>query len=237
MQNTRQTRLLLSVDASRRYREGEFARVIPPAAGIANLLLCATLEPALRSDSAGGAHLLFVFLESGLIAALNIVYFAGLTSDILDRTRIFPLRPIDRYTCTLVAELRRHLTLGVVLSAAAFCVVLHGATILSGFIAAGIFLLVAVVVELSVSSCALLVRRMRQPSAAALGIAAAVLAAACVGLLVFDIPALLASLPPVRWGAQGLLAAGRGEAGDALLNALYLTAWGGCAAIIGTRYS
>jgi hypothetical protein len=234
---TTTVRQLLEVDKSRRQREKSFVRMIPPAAAVANLLLCATFEPFLREDSAGHFLALFLLTECALLVFLNFSYFGRRTSPVLVKTRIFPVAPTERYISTVAIEVRRRIVLAFIISTAAFLALFFRSSIVSAACAVVIFLLLTAAVEFVSSAIALMLLRTAHPSASALALGGATIVVLVAALIVFDITNLLAAVPLVNWGSAGMLAGSRGDIAGAFINAGSITAAGVAAWFAGSRYS
>jgi hypothetical protein len=234
---TTTVRQLLEVDKSRRQREKSFVRVIPPAAAVANLLLCATFEPLLREESAGHFLALFLLTECALLVLLNFSYFGRRTSPVLVKTRIFPIAPGERYIATVAIEVRRRIVLALIISTAAFLALFFRSSVVSAACAVVMFLLLSAAVETVSSAVALMLLRTAHPSAFALALGSAAMVVLVAGLIVFDITDLLAAVPLVNWGSAGMLAGSRGNIAGALISAGSLTAACLAAWFAGSRYS
>lgn len=234
---TTTARQLLEVDRSRQQRERSFARILPPAAAVGNLLLCASFESLLREDPAGHSLALFLLVECSILVILNVSYFGGRTSPVLRQTRIFPITPAERYSSTIAVEIRRRIVLAFIISTAAFLALFFRSSIVTAGCSVVIFLLLSAAVEFVTSTIALLLLRTPHPSASALALGGAAAFLLSTGLMVFDITDLLAAIPLVNWGSAGVLAGSRGDLSGALINAGYLTAAGVVAFFAGSRYS
>lgn len=234
---TATARQLLEVDDSRRQGEKGFVRVIPPAAAVANLLLCATFEPLLREDPSGFFLRIFLLVESALLVILNLSYFGRRTSVVLVRARIFPVSAAERFVSTVAIEARRKIVAALIFSTAAFLALFFRSNLVAATGAVLTTLLLFFSVECVTSTLALLLLRTTHPSASALALAGAGIVAMIAGLLVFDVQELLAAVPLINWGSAGILAGARGDSAGAFMNAAWIAVAGGAAWILGSRYS
>lgn len=230
---TMPARQLLAVDAARRSREGNVARLIPAGVAVLNLFVGAAFEETLRWDRTGHGHASFFLVECVVYALLNISFFAARTSNVLARTRIFPLRPLDRYASTLVADLRRREVLALALSGSGCLGVIHAHAPGTALAAILLYLEMLVATGLVISTINVLVFRSPAPAATALALGGIVSVAVMVALLAFGMEDLL--LPPARWAAAGVMASARGDAVEAFVNAAFIAAVGAAAALLGTR--
>lgn len=226
-------RQLLAVDASRRSREGNIARLMPAGVAILNLFVGAACEETLRWDRTGRGHAIFFLVECVAYAALNISYFVARTSPVLTRTKIFPLGPPDRYLAALVADLRRREVAALALSAIGVLAVIHARTPWTALAATVLFLEMLVATALVISTINVLVFRSPSPAATSLVLGGLFCVAVMVVLLAFRVEDLL--LPPGRWAARGVIAFAGGEPARAWFNAGYIAATGTAAALLGLR--
>ena len=234
---TTTARQLMAVDRSRRLRESTFTRIVPPAAAVGNLLLCATFEPLLREDAAGHFLALFLLVESALLVILNISYFGGKTAPVLRKVRIFPVTPSERYCSTIAIEMRRRIVLALMISSATFLAIFFRASVVIAASSVMIYLILAVAVEFGTSAIALLLLRTPHPPASALALGGGTVLLLTTGLMVFGITELVAAIPLVNWASAGVLAGSKGDIPGVLVNAGYIAASGAGAILIGSRYS
>lgn len=134
-------RLLLDAERAKERRGPDSRRLVGPVLAIANLFLLAYGERYLRNDRG----MLFPILtaEMVLLLLLSASHMLSSATVSLERTAIFPLRPIDRFRYVIVGTLRSMPVLlwsgGTLL---AFVILYHG----SLAAAAGIPLLLALLI-------------------------------------------------------------------------------------------
>jgi len=229
------TRALLLVDGSRRTLEGNVALVIPPVAGILNLLACASFEPSLETDATGHTLSLFFLLQTTLFIALTITHFSGQSLPVLTRSRIFPGTPADRFLFVVIVNLRRRIVLALLLSTLFFLAVVYRHTPLTAVAAIFLYGLLLCASEALLATIMLALARTPYPAASGLALGGVLCVGCSAGLLSPDPGGFLAVLPPVNWAAGGVVAAAGGTVFGFFLNSTLIAATGALAAIIGSR--
>lgn len=233
---SRAVRQLLAVDALRRSQEGILARIIPPATAVLNLFACACFEPLLKDDPGGHYHAQFFLEQCAIYIALGISFFAGTTSIMLAKTRIFPLTPADRYAFTLASDLRRRIVIALAVSTSFFLAIVsrsEPATCALSSIA--VYALLVVTTEALTATVVVAASHTSSPGATGIAIGGGLLLAVTVGLLWLGIDDLLSALPPVSWGAAALVAASGGRTTSFLLHAGLIAATGTIAILVGRK--
>jgi hypothetical protein len=224
-------RELLAVDAARRERRGNVARLMPAAVAVVNLFTGAAFEEPLRWDTTGRAHAAFLLLECTAYALLSISFFATRTSTVLARTRIFPLRPLDRYLTAFVADVRRPEVLALVLSGIGILAVVHAHTPLTAIAAVALSLEMFLATALLLATSSALVFRTHAPAATALALGGVL----CVLCTLYILQKGDILLPPAGWAASGMMAFARGDFSGAFAMAGLIAAAGVAAALLGGR--
>ena len=226
-------RELLAVDAARRERRGSVARLLPAAVAVLNLLAGAAFEEPLRWDSTGRAHAGFLLLQFSAYALLSVTFFAARTAAILARTRIYPLRPLDRYAAAFAADIRRREVLALALSGAGVLAVVHARAPLTAVAAVLLTLEMFLATGLIAATTSVLVFRTPSPGATALALGAVLCVSGAVALLLFPAEDLL--LPPAGWAASGIMAFSRGDVSGGCAMAGLIAVAGAAAALLGAR--
>jgi hypothetical protein len=209
--------------AAKRHQSYRSLRLYPAAAGILNLFLCATFEQLLDADATGLFLAVFLFVEVSLYMTVSTFSFNTSLTDILDRTRIFPLSSRERLHFVLRSSLTKPLQIALV-ATTSFALIIQYHNSFGGAISATtLFLLLVLNAEVYLSSLLMVLCRKSISPGVVFVVIPSVFLFVIIGALLFKEEALVFSLPHMRWTVEGILAAVHGDFGIALGNAVWLT--------------
>lgn len=227
-------RHLLSVDAVRHHSYRR-QRLYPMAAALLNLFFCASFERYLSNDAGGFYLSLFLLLEATVYSLFTLTHFFSVSFEILSKSRIFPVTPVDRLLFVIVSDLRLPMVIAFVTTTTFFLVILFRDTFWSAFSTVVILALLFVTLEVFLSTVMLTFTRRSLSPAGIVVMLLFVLFSALTGSLVFRYETLISSIPFIRWTADGMIAAAHGEAGGVMSSMAWLASTAGVVLLLGRK--
>jgi hypothetical protein len=212
-------------------------KLYPAAAGILNLFFCATFERYLANDEAGFYLATFLILQSILYCLVSSFNFTTILSDVLTRTRIFPLTARDRFHFVLRSSMSRPLHWALVATNCFFLVIQFHDAIDGDILVVTIFLLLILNAELFLATLQSVLVRKSIPIGTVFILIGTLLFLTIVIAFVFHAQNLVLAFPPVRWTVLGILAAAHGSYTHTAMNGLWLAVLATAVYYIGRKFS
>ena len=189
---------------------------------ILNLFFCANFERYLKNDFGGYYLSMFLFLECTIYVVVSSLSFVTTSAEILERTRVFPIAPVERLLFVVMSNLRRPMILALMASTVFFVVIAYPNTFWNAL--ASIFLIVVLMclTETLLSTILLALARRSIAPGSTFALFGFFFLAFLVSSLVFHVESILENIPTIKWATAGILAGSSGETESVLLQTGWL---------------
>lgn len=210
-------RLLLAASRSRVGDSWATWFLLPAAVGFSNLFFCALFEDSIRSDPAGPSLPQLLLTQGILFMLLTLVHITRTGSDILRSAIVMPATPLTRFLFAASSAAQSRVMIALLGSGVVFFLILFRHVFPAALLVAALLVLMAAdVVALSALGAVAAIRRGRNPMAIAAYAALAILGIFALALL-YRLPDVFRSIPPILWTAPGIAASAAGEIGTPFL--------------------
>jgi hypothetical protein len=225
---------LLRIEHERRLALLPRAKLYAVIIGFLNLLMCGFLEKTLRTDSDGRSLSLFLFSHLTIFALLSLSYFITNT-EILHKSKLFPLASAGKLGFVMLGCLRQPFALAFGASNALFLVVLFRQTPVAALTAVVLYALSVFITATLIGIVFLVLERKNQSATIAIVIVLLLVAIVLVTATLIGSDNLLA-LPLAAWCVTGIRESMNGNHVGSVAVALRLVAVLAVLLFVGKRF-